>query len=108
MADDPAEIAGSQLFVPVIPVLSTDTGVPPATGTVPLGEKVTFNAVTPDAYRSFGFPGADDLGNMFQFTTEFEAQYCGALDVEFSRSLNPSLQSFAQWLDANKASIPLD
>jgi uncharacterized protein YbjT (DUF2867 family) len=72
-----------------------------------IGEPVAFNAVTPEAYRGFGFPGAEDLGNMFQFTTEFEAQYCGARDVEVSRSLNPSLQSFAQWLEANKASIPL-
>jgi uncharacterized protein YbjT (DUF2867 family) len=32
-----------------------------------LGIPVTYNAVEPDVYRSFGFPGADDLGNMFQF-----------------------------------------
>ncbi len=72
-----------------------------------IGEPVAFNAVTPEAYRGFGFPGAEDLGNMFQFTTEFEAQYCGVRDIESSRSLNPSLLSFAQWLEANKASIPL-
>ena len=72
-----------------------------------LGEQVTFNAVSPDAYRGFGFPGADDLGNMFQFTTEFEAQYCGVRDIDASRSLNPGLKSFEQWLAANKQSIPV-
>ena len=72
-----------------------------------LGEQVTFNAVTPDAYRGFGFPGADDLGNMFQFTTEFEAQYCGVRDIDASRRLNPGLKSFEQWLAANKQSIPV-
>jgi uncharacterized protein YbjT (DUF2867 family) len=72
-----------------------------------LGQVVVHNAVTPDVYRGFGFPGADDLGNMFQFKAEFERDYCGARDVAFSRSLNPQLQTFPQWLAANKDRIPL-
>jgi uncharacterized protein YbjT (DUF2867 family) len=72
-----------------------------------IGEKVTFNAVTPDAYRSFGFPGADDLGNMFQFTTDFEADYCGVRDLEATRELNPGLKTFRQWLDAHGAQVPV-
>ena len=36
-----------------------------------LDRKVLFNPVTPEAYRNFGFPGADDLGNMFQFKRDF-------------------------------------
>jgi len=32
-----------------------------------LGEEVRYNDVPADVYRSFGFPGADDVGNMFQF-----------------------------------------
>lgn len=72
-----------------------------------LGEPVTFNAVTPDAYRAFGFPGSDDLGNMFQFTTEFEEQYCGPRDPEATRRLAPQLKSFRQWLDAHGAQVPI-
>ena len=72
-----------------------------------LGQEVVHNAVTPEAYRGFGFPGADDLGNMFQFKAEFEKDFCGARDLAFSRSLNPQLQTFAQWLAANKERIPL-
>jgi hypothetical protein len=72
-----------------------------------LGQTVTHAAVPPEVYRGFGFPGADDLGNMFQFKAEFEDYYCGARDLAFSRSLNPQLQTFAQWLDANKQRIPL-
>jgi uncharacterized protein YbjT (DUF2867 family) len=72
-----------------------------------LGAKVVYNAVTPDAYRGFGFPGADDLGNMFQFKRDFNAEFCKARSVELSRSLNPSLQTFAGWLEKNKARIPL-
>jgi hypothetical protein len=61
----------------------------------------------PDIYRGFGFPGAEDLGNMFQYKADFEADYCGARDLRFSRSLHPQLQTFAQWLAANKERIPL-
>ena len=72
-----------------------------------LGQEVVHNAVPPEVYRSFGFPGADDLGNMFQFKADFEQDYCAARDLGFSRSLNPQLQTFAQWLAANKQRIPL-
>jgi uncharacterized protein YbjT (DUF2867 family) len=72
-----------------------------------LGQEVVHNAVPPDVYRGFGFPGADEMGNMFQFKADFEKEYCGARDLAFSRSLNPRLQTFAQWLAANKERIPL-
>jgi len=67
---------------------------------------VRFNAVTPEAFRSFGFPGADDLGNMFQFKRDFNDYFCGARNLTFSRSLNPDLQSFDTWLAANISRIP--
>jgi hypothetical protein len=72
-----------------------------------LGQPVVHNDVPPAVYRGFGFPGAEDLGNMFQYKAEFEAEYCGARDLAFSRSLNPQLSTFAQWLAANKERIPL-
>jgi uncharacterized protein YbjT (DUF2867 family) len=73
-----------------------------------LGREVRYNDVPPDVFRSFGFPGADDSGNMFQFKRDFNDAYCGARSVEFSRSLNPELLSFAQWLERNKNRIPLE
>jgi uncharacterized protein YbjT (DUF2867 family) len=73
-----------------------------------LGETVRHQAVSPDVYRSFGFPGADDLGNMFQFKADFNAMYTGNRPIALSRELNPGLQSFAQWLAANAAQIPLE
>jgi uncharacterized protein YbjT (DUF2867 family) len=72
-----------------------------------LGEEVVYNAVSPDVYRSFGFPGADDLGNMFQFKRDFNDDFCKARDVAFSKRLNPELQSFGQWLSKNKEHIPV-
>jgi hypothetical protein len=72
-----------------------------------LGREVRYNAVTPEVYRSFGFPGADDVGNMFQFKRDFNDYYRGARDIEFSRSLNPTLQTYDQWLATHAREIPL-
>jgi len=73
-----------------------------------LGQEVRYNDVPPEVYRSFGFPGAEDLGNMFQYKRDFEREYCGARSLEFSRSVNPSLQTFDAWLAQNKSRIPID
>jgi uncharacterized protein YbjT (DUF2867 family) len=72
-----------------------------------LGREVRYNAVSPDTYRSFGFPAADELGNMFQFNAEFSEQYCAARDLDATRRLNPELQSFDTWLVANASKLPL-
>jgi len=75
---------------------------------VALGQEVVHNAVSPEVFRSFGFPGAEDLGNMFQFNHDFEHVFCAARSISVSRALNPSLQTFETWLARNKASIPLE
>lgn len=72
-----------------------------------LEREVRYQAVPFDVYRGLGFPGADDLGNMFQFKHDFEAVFCGARKPEVARALNPSLQTFDQWLARNKSRIPL-
>jgi len=73
-----------------------------------LGREVSYNAVSPEQYRGFGFPGADDLGNMFQFNRDFADLCCGARDRQLTRALNPALQSFDDWLAGNRDRIPLD
>jgi len=72
-----------------------------------LGEEVIYNKITPAQYRAFGFPGADDLGNMFQFYHDFDEVCNSTRDVNFSRELNPELQSFEKWLKSNVSKIPL-
>ena len=72
-----------------------------------LGKEIVYNPVSFDAYRRFGFPGADDLGNMFQFKHDFEDYYCGARDINFVKKLNPELKSFDQWAMENKSKIPM-
>ena len=66
---------------------------------------VQYNAVEPDAYRKFGFPGADELGNMFQIYRDFEGQVLGARSEQTARQLNPKLQPFDSWLASHKAQV---
>jgi uncharacterized protein YbjT (DUF2867 family) len=73
-----------------------------------LGETVTYQDVPPEVYRGFDFPGADDMGNMYQFKRDFSDYYRGARSVEFTRSLNPELQTFDQWLSRNGSRIPIE
>lgn len=73
-----------------------------------IGKEVIYNNVSPDTYRGFGFPGADDLGNMFQFYRDFEEECNRVRDVKFSKILNPELKSFDQWLAEKGKLIPLD
>ena len=73
-----------------------------------LGQEVRYNAIEPAAYAQLGFPGADDLANMFQFKRDFQSDYLGARSLSFSRALNPDLQTFEIWLAHNKHRIPLE
>ncbi len=73
-----------------------------------LGQEVRYNRVTPEMYRGFGFPGAEDLGNMFQFKRDFNEAFCAARNPDIARSLHPGLQRFDQWLARNAKRIPLE
>jgi uncharacterized protein YbjT (DUF2867 family) len=73
-----------------------------------LGEEVKYNAVPPDVYRGFGFPGADEMGNMFQFYADFEDVCVSTRNVQRCQELNPELQDFDTWLAANASRLPLD
>jgi uncharacterized protein YbjT (DUF2867 family) len=73
-----------------------------------LGIDVAYHAADADAYRGLGFPGAEDLGNMFQFKRDFQEEFCGPRDPAVARSLNPRLQSFDAWLAAHADEIPLE
>lgn len=72
-----------------------------------LGKTVSYVPVPAAVYRGFGFPGADDLGNMFQYYAETEAAFVALRDVAFARTLAPDLWSFEQWLAANEDRIPV-
>jgi hypothetical protein len=66
---------------------------------------IKYNAVEADVYRSFGFPGADEMGNMFQAYRDFEKQMLANRSADVARKLNSALQSFEQFVTKQKAAI---
>ena len=67
---------------------------------------VTYTALDANLFRSFGFPGADEYGNMFQVYRDFEKEVNAVRSVDETRKLTGgSLQTFDQWLANNKAAV---
>lgn len=73
-----------------------------------LGQEVQYNGVDPEVYRAFGFPGSEDLGNMFQYKQEFNDFYVGQRNLDETRKLHPGLHTFDQWLAKYKDKIATD
>jgi uncharacterized protein YbjT (DUF2867 family) len=73
-----------------------------------LEKEVRYNAVSADTYRGFGFPGAEDMGNMFQYKRDFNDDFVGVRDVNQVKQLNPELQTFDEWLAKHKGEIPIE
>jgi uncharacterized protein YbjT (DUF2867 family) len=72
-----------------------------------LGVSIRYQNVPADVYRGFGFPGAEDIGNMFQFKRDFADVYQGHRNVEECRRLNPELQTIREWLANHADKIPM-
>ncbi|MEO8196856.1 MAG: NmrA family NAD(P)-binding protein [Thermoanaerobaculia bacterium] len=72
-----------------------------------LGEPVSFTDVPFEVYRNLGFPGAEDLSNMFQVQSLFWQEFLANRDVALARALHPGLQNFDTWLSHNIRQIPL-
>jgi len=72
-----------------------------------LGEPVRHVAMEPPAYAALGFPGADDLANMFAFKHDFNAEFCAARDVAATRELHPGLMRFEDFLRRYAAQLPI-
>lgn len=69
---------------------------------------VHYQAIALDDYRKLGFPGAEDLANMYLWQHKFNAEFCRARDVDLARQLNPRLQSFAKWLQHHARDVPIN
>ena len=72
-----------------------------------LGRKIAYSDIPFDVYRGLGFPGAEDLGNMFQFQAIRGEEFLRTRDPVLSRQLNPELLSFDAWLAANASRVPI-
>ena len=70
-----------------------------------LGRTVNFVDVPFDGYRGLGFPGAEDLGNMFQFHQILAEEFQRNRSAQVARSFNPALLDFDAWLAANAGRI---
>lgn len=66
---------------------------------------IAYAAVDADAYRGFGFPGADELGNMFQIYRDFEEQVLALRSADTARRLNPELQTYEEFVAKNREAI---
>jgi uncharacterized protein YbjT (DUF2867 family) len=72
-----------------------------------LGEPVRHIAMDPAEYARLGFPGADDLANMFRFKRDFNAEYRAVRDVAATRALYPGLMRFDDFLARHAAQLPI-
>jgi hypothetical protein len=68
---------------------------------------IAHHDVSADTYRSFGFPGADEMGNMMQVYRDFEEEVVGRRDPVLARELAGSLLTFDQFLEKYKDRIEL-
>ena len=71
-----------------------------------IGEQVVYHAPTVEEYRTYPFPMAVEMANMFQFYAENHDEFTGDRNLDRVRELNPELQSFTTWLDLHKDELP--
>jgi uncharacterized protein YbjT (DUF2867 family) len=98
----PAETIGAT--IPVVGDYQTGEQMAAALGAV-LGEPVAYRPPTHDQFRGFGVPGAEELGNMFQYYAEFPGSYLGRRDLAAARAVNPDPLSLADFLAAHRAEL---
>ncbi len=72
-----------------------------------LGRPVAFHDMPFDDYRALGFPGADDMGNMYQWQAIAGQEFLDQRSTDTARALNPELLTFDAWLEVNAAQIPV-
>lgn len=70
-----------------------------------LGEPVRWQSVPFDVFRALDIPGAEEMGNMFQYYSDFDQEFTRARDLSRLRELNPALRSFDDWLARNASKM---
>lgn len=70
-----------------------------------LGEEVRYEPMSHNDFRALGFPAAVELGNMFQYYTEFSGHILSRRDVELTRSIVPSWLSLKEFLAKHRDEI---
>lgn len=70
-----------------------------------LGEKVHYAPFSNEEYRALA---GMEAANSFQWMTDFNKEFLEARSLDFSRSLNPAMQTLKKWLETNKERISID
>ncbi len=65
-----------------------------------LGKKIIYRYIPREVFAKFGFPGAEDLSNMFEYNRLFIPNRLA--DLEQSLELYPEMQRFEPWVEANR------
>jgi uncharacterized protein YbjT (DUF2867 family) len=66
---------------------------------------IEYTAVDPDIYRGFGFPGANEVGNMLQVYRDFDERFLAHRSLADARRLNPSMQTFEQFVKNHRDAL---
>ncbi|XP_073414746.1 nmrA-like family domain-containing protein 1 [Dendrobates tinctorius] len=61
------------------------------------GKDIKDAKITPEAYEKLGFPGAEEMANMFRFYITKPDR-----DVDVTLKLNPKAKTFKPWMEENK------
>lgn len=65
-----------------------------------LGKKIIYRYIPREVFAKLGFPGAEDLANMFEYNRLFVPNR--QADLEQSLALFPEIQRFEPWVEANR------
>lgn len=63
---------------------------------------IHYNNPTTDEYRAYGFPGADEMGNMLQIYRDFDVEFAAKRDPALARELNPEMMTYVQFVEKYK------
>ena len=66
---------------------------------------IHYDAIEPDTYRTFPFPGAEEMGNNFQYFRDFNNEFLKLRSVDSMKKLNPNPLSFADFVSSHRGQI---
>ena len=69
-----------------------------------LGEDVQYVNLPADVYRGLGFPGCEDLGNMFEFKDVHNEEFCNMRNMDTVRNLIEPIK-FRDWCLNNRNNL---